>query len=136
MPLRSLILLDIVHQHFQPAADAAVIEIESEPPYLDRLPAAFMLARVDARVEHMENLVVAREQRLIENLAVAPVERRLDRRRRDHDALVEHRNRGRVFLVLRKADREGGDQDQQAHWERATNFIVIYIYALARNGLP
>src|SRR5262245_59050876 len=33
--LRALVLLDIIHQHFQAAIDAAVIEIKTEPPNLE-----------------------------------------------------------------------------------------------------
>jgi hypothetical protein len=100
VPLGSLILLDIVHQNFQSTTYAAVIEIEAETPDLERLSAAFMLARVDARVENMENLVVAGKQRFVKDLAVPAIERRLDRRRRDHDALVTGIGVASPFLSL------------------------------------
>jgi hypothetical protein len=61
MTLRRLILLDVIHQHLQAAAYAAVIEVIAEPPYLDGLATALMLARVDSGVEHMEYLIVASE---------------------------------------------------------------------------
>ena len=70
MPLRALVLLDVVHQHFQPAVYAAVIEIESEAPDLERLAAAFVLAGIDSGVELLEDLVVAGEQRALEDFAL------------------------------------------------------------------
>ena len=48
MPLRSLVLLDVVDEHLQPAVDAAVIEVEAEAANLERLAAAFVLSGVDA----------------------------------------------------------------------------------------
>src|ERR1041384_4345504 len=41
--LRSLVLLNIVGQHFQAAIDTAVVEIKTETPDLQRFSAAFML---------------------------------------------------------------------------------------------
>jgi len=48
--LRSLVLLNVVHQYFQAAIHAAMIRVESEAPDLERLPTAFVLAGVDAGV--------------------------------------------------------------------------------------
>ncbi len=72
--LRALILLDVVHQHLQPAVDAAVIEIEAEAADLERLAAAFMLAGVDAGIQLLQHLIVAREQGAVEDLGVAQVD--------------------------------------------------------------
>ncbi len=57
--LRTLILLDVVHQHFQSAVDAAVIQIKSEASDLQRFAAAFVLSGVDPRVQDVKNLIVA-----------------------------------------------------------------------------
>ncbi len=77
--LRALIQLHIVNQHFQAAVHAAVIEIEAEPANLQRLAATFVLPRVDAGVELLEHLVIARKQRAIEDLGVTRVHGRFDR---------------------------------------------------------
>ena len=59
VPLRALILLHIVHEDFQSAVDAAVVEVESEAADFERFAAALVLPRVDARVERVKDLVVA-----------------------------------------------------------------------------
>jgi hypothetical protein len=59
VPLRALVLLYVVYQNFQTAVDAAVIEVETEAADLERFAAALVLPRVDARVERMEDLIVA-----------------------------------------------------------------------------
>ena len=70
MALCGLILLNVVDQHLQPAADAAVVQVESEAPDLNRLAAAFVLANVDAGIELMEDLIVSREERLLEDFGI------------------------------------------------------------------
>jgi hypothetical protein len=60
--LRALVLLHIVHQHLEPAADAAVIEVEAEPANLQRFPSALVLPGVDPGVQDVEDLVVAGEE--------------------------------------------------------------------------
>ena len=45
VPLRRLVLLDVVDQHLEPAVDAAVVEVEAEAADLERLAAALVLAR-------------------------------------------------------------------------------------------
>ena len=97
VPLRRLVLLHVVHQHLEPAADAAVVEVETEAPDLERLAAALVLPGVDTRVEHVENLVVAREQGAVEDFGIAAVKRRFHGRCRDHDAGVNRRNDRFVF---------------------------------------
>ena len=92
--LRALILLHVVHQHFESAVDAAVIEIEAEAADLERFAAAFVLAGVDAGVELLQHLVVAREQRAIEDFGVAQVDGGLERLGGDHDALAFRRKFG------------------------------------------
>ena len=76
--LRALVLLDIVDQDLQAAVHAAVIEIETEPADLERFAAAFVLPRIDARVELLQQLVVAREQRAVEDFGVPEVDGRLE----------------------------------------------------------
>ena len=104
--LRALVLLDVVHQHLQSAADAAVIQVEAEAPDLHRLAAAFVLARVDAGVQHVENLVVAREQRADEDLGIAAVHRRLHRLGGDHDGGLHGLERG-LLLCASRRERSG-----------------------------
>jgi hypothetical protein len=50
VPLGAPILADIVDQHLETAIHTAMIEVETEAPDFERLPAAFVLARVDPRV--------------------------------------------------------------------------------------
>ena len=57
--LRALILLHVVDQHFQAAIDSAVVEIEAEAADLERFSAAFVLSRIDAGVQLLQNLIVA-----------------------------------------------------------------------------
>ena len=59
--LGRLVLLYVVHQNFESAVHAAVIEVESEAPDLHRLAASFMLSGVDSGIEDVKDLVVARE---------------------------------------------------------------------------
>ena len=91
MPLRSLILLNVVHHHLQPAVHPAMIQVETKPPDFQRLAAALMLPRVDACVQLLQHLVVTREQSSIENLFVAHVNRRFVCVGRDHYALALRR---------------------------------------------
>ena len=49
VPLRRLILLDVIHQHLQAAVDAAVIEVEAEAAHFNRFPAALVLPGVNPR---------------------------------------------------------------------------------------
>jgi hypothetical protein len=99
-----MVLRHVVDQHAQPTVDAAMVEIETEAADLERLAAAFVLPGVDARVQQMEDLVVAREKRLTENLGVAEINRRGQRCRRDDDALVDRAQQfreGLLFLLCR-----------------------------------
>jgi hypothetical protein len=68
MPLGRLILRHIFHQDFEPAIYAAVVQIESETADLDRFSTALMLAGIDACIERLEHLVIARKQRLAEDV--------------------------------------------------------------------
>ena len=79
MALRALILLHVVHQHLQSAVDAAVIQVETEAPDLEGLAAAFVLPGVDTGIEHVEDLVVAGEERAGEDFGVAAVDPRFHR---------------------------------------------------------
>ena len=86
------VLLDVVHQNFEPAVDAAVIQVETEAPDLERFAAAFMLPGIDPRIELLEYLVVPREQRSVEYLVVpqVPLPRSQDIPH-DYDALLLRR---------------------------------------------
>ena len=81
--LRALVLLDIVHQDFQSAVDAAVVQVESEAANLERFAAAFVLTGVDAGVELLQHLIVARKQSPVEDLGVPHIDRGFERFRRD-----------------------------------------------------
>lgn len=72
--LRTLILLDSVEENFETSVDSAVVEIEAEAANFEGFTAAFVLAGVDARVEEIEDLVVAGEEGLVEGLGVAEVD--------------------------------------------------------------
>jgi hypothetical protein len=86
--LRALVLLHVIHQHFEAAVDAAVIQVEAEAPDLQRFAAAFMLAGVDRGIELLQHLVIAREQCAIDDFGVAQVDARLHGFGGDDDALV------------------------------------------------
>ena len=66
-----------------------MIEVEAEAADFDGLAATFVLARIDARVELMENLVVAREEGLLKDLGITAVDGGLDGGSRDHDGGVD-----------------------------------------------
>ena len=85
MPLRPLVLLHIVDQHLQTAVHSTVIEVETEAANLERFAAAFVLAGIDAGVELLEHLVVAREQGAIEHFGIAQIEGRLGGPGGDYD---------------------------------------------------
>jgi len=97
--LSPLILLDVVHENFETAADAAVIQIEAKAPYLYRLSASFMLPGIDARIQSMEYLVITRKQGIPVNRAIAPVDARVQRGGDDHDRVM-HRRDGEPDLDL------------------------------------
>ena len=99
MSLSPLILLDVVHENFETAADAAVIQIEAKAPYLYRLSASFMLPGIDARIQSMEHLVIAREQGILVNRAIAPFDTGVEGGGDDHDGIV-HRRHGEADLDL------------------------------------
>jgi len=82
LPLCRLVLRNIFHQTFQPAVHATMIQIEPKAPDSRGFAAALMLPRV----ESLEHLIVAREQRLAEDLGVPAIKRRFDRPRCDCDA--------------------------------------------------
>src|ERR1039457_2334327 len=85
--LRSMILLHVVDENLEAAVDAAMIQVEAEPADFERFAAAFVLPHIDAGVQLLKHLVVAREQSSIEHLAVAQIDRGLYNSRFDHDAL-------------------------------------------------
>jgi hypothetical protein len=86
-----------------------VIEVEAESPDLKRFSAAFVLARVYARVERVKNLIVARKQSVRINGFIASVDYWVERRGDYHHALV---NRGddvldfdfEIFRALARCD--------------------------------
>lgn len=88
MALRALILLHAVDHDLEPSIDTAVIEVESEAADLEGLAAAFMLAGVDARIQLLQHLVVARKEGAVEDFGVAQVDGGFHFVGRDHNALV------------------------------------------------
>ena len=89
VPLRALILLHIVHQDFESAADAAVIEVEAEAADLQGFPPAFVLPGVDAGIQDVKDLVVAGEESAGEDFRVAAVDARFDGRGGNDDGGLE-----------------------------------------------
>ena len=77
MTLRPLVLLNIIHHHFQPAIDAAMIQVEAEAPNLQRLTSALVLPGINPRRQLLENLVVAAKQCPVEDFSVPHIHRRL-----------------------------------------------------------
>ena len=75
MPLGSLILLNVIQEHLEPAIHAAMIQIEAETSDLKRFATALVLARVDAGIELLEDLIVTAEKSPVEHLRIAEVER-------------------------------------------------------------
>src|ERR1041385_4806466 len=124
MPLGRLILRHIFHQDFEAAIHAAVVQIESETADLDRFSAALMLAGIDACIERLEHLVIARKQRLAEDLCIAPVKRRLNGSRSNGYASVN----GRDVLLLREAGAHDPDEYGQAHQGSATNYRIVTLH--------
>src|SRR5262249_26369116 len=107
--LRSLILLHVIDQNFQPTVDASVVEVESEAPNLDRFAAAFVLPGVDARVERVEDLIVTGKERVLIDRIVAPIDTRVEGRSLDHHAVMDRRNAvldldPEVFSILGRVD--------------------------------
>ncbi len=123
MPLRRLVLRNVVDKDLQPPGSAAVVEVETEAADLKRLAPTLVLPGVDAGVELMKDLVVAREKRLIEDLGVTLINLRPKQRCRDHDAeadgveshvrRVRRRVRVRSLLSLRPTDGETADEQAQ-----------------------
>ena len=77
VPLGALVLLHIVHEDLESAADAAVIEVEAEAANLQGFPPALVLSGVDAGVEHMKDLVVAGKDGASEYFRVAAAKVRI-----------------------------------------------------------
>jgi C4-dicarboxylate transporter DctM subunit len=71
--LRAVVLRNVIDGDAQTAIDAAVVEVETESADLERRAAALVLAGVDPGIQQVEQLVVAREQRLAEGLAIAQI---------------------------------------------------------------
>jgi|SRR5262245_2667319 len=88
MALCALVLLDIINQDFETTIHASMVKIETEAPNLQRFSSAFMLAGVDAGGERIENLIVTGEQRTLVDIFVALINRRIQRRCRNHEAFV------------------------------------------------
>jgi hypothetical protein len=86
MALRALVLLHVIHQDLQPAIHSAVVQVESESPYLEGLAATLVLTSVDTSIELPKYLVIPSEKCTIEDLRVPEVDRWLERLRSDDDA--------------------------------------------------
>src|SRR5687767_8173824 len=72
MSLRSLILLNVVHQNFHAAANATVVGVKTEASDFQRFSAAFVLSGVDSRIKRLNYLVVAPKKCVVINRFVAP----------------------------------------------------------------
>ena len=86
--LGSLILLNVVDEYFQAAVDAAVVEVEPETTDLGSTFRRLRAGSVNPGVQLLEDLVVAGEQRSVEDLGVTQIDGRLNRSRRDHYTLT------------------------------------------------
>src|SRR6185503_2132071 len=95
------------HQDLEAAIHAAVIEIEPEAPDFERFATAFVLARVDAGVELPEHLVVAGEERTVEDFGIAQIDFRFKASRCDDDALVSRRKFGKGYVLFDGTTRKG-----------------------------
>ena len=98
MALRPLILLNVIHQHLQPAVDASMVQIEPEAPHFHRLTAALMLPQIDARVQLLQHLIIAREERFVEDFRIAHVDSRFQRLSGNHDALRQRFKRRKLKI--------------------------------------
>jgi hypothetical protein len=94
VPLGTLVLLHVVHHHLEAAVHATVVEIEAETPDFKRFAAALVLARIDACVQLLEDLIVPREQRAVESLGIAKVHSGFYCGAADDDALMLSRQAG------------------------------------------
>ena len=108
--LSALILLHIVHQDFKPAADAAVIEVETEAANLQGFPPALVLPGVDAGVQDVEDLVVAGKEGAGEDFRVAAIDARFDGRGGNDDGGFE-----RLDLLGPGGEREDQDNRRRLH---------------------
>ena len=88
VPLRRLVLRNVIHQHLEAAILAAVVQVESEAAKLQRLAAALVLAGVDAAVERFKKLVVAQKKGVFVDCVVTPVNGRIGRGGRNHQRLL------------------------------------------------
>src|SRR5690242_11412696 len=99
-----------------------MIEVKAEASDLNGLASTLVLPRVDAGVENVEDLIVAREQRAAEDLRVLVIDLRLHRMGGDDDRRVLARDLG---LLSRRNTREHqADQscpDQSTSVARFTN---------------
>ena len=64
---------DVIHENLKSAVHAPVVQIEAESPDFERLSTALMLAGVDPRTQHVQDLIVAPEQGAAEDLRIAAV---------------------------------------------------------------
>src|SRR5262249_22193907 len=122
----------------RPPGDGAVTEVEAEAPTLDRLATAFVLARADAGVERVEELVVATEESLAVDGIVAALDPRLASRGDDHDTVMHLRERGRELEPqLASFVRYGRPQGQEvpgAYLEHGVGARILDRESAARAG--
>src|SRR4051794_30961777 len=76
--LRTLVLLNVVHQHLQPAVDPTVVQVEPKSPDLKRLAAALVLTSINTGIELLQDLIIAREERAVKHLRIPEVNGRLE----------------------------------------------------------
>jgi hypothetical protein len=98
MPLGSLILLNVIQEHLEPAIHAAMIQIEAETSDLKRFATALVLAGVDAGIELLEDLIVTAEKSPVEHLRIAKVERGFESLCRYNHALRSSFDRAELQL--------------------------------------
>src|SRR3954471_10513831 len=65
-----------------------MVEVKSEPANFERFSAALMLTRVDAGIQCLQQLIVAKEQRVLVHRVVQTIDRRIERIRLNHYAFV------------------------------------------------
>ena len=89
MSLGGLVLLNIVHQDLETSVHATMVKIEPEASDLYGFSTSFVLAGIDSGVQLVKHLVVTREEGLLKDLCITPINGRLYRRRSYYYACVD-----------------------------------------------
>src|SRR4051812_47238430 len=102
MPLRGLVLSDAIDQHFKSAVHSTVVEIEPEAADFEGLSASLVLAGVNTRSKHLQQLVISCEQCPIEDLGITTVHVGLNYGGTDYYALMNNgKRRGCIRRIFR-----------------------------------